>query len=164
MMHKHHIVPKRNGGSDDPSNLIEVTVEEHALLHKELWDKFGDPRDYLAWKCLSGLIGKDELVKELYILGGKISGPKLKGIPKNGKGAKGHKKSSKTKQKMKDSWLINKDKRLIHHKSHNQSGNNHWTFTKTPDTTKNINKLITCKICGKTTTAGNIARWHKHND
>lgn len=29
---------------------------------------------------------------------------------------------------------------------------------------KNINKSITCTVCGKTTNAGNIARWHKHND
>jgi hypothetical protein len=31
--HKHHIIPRHAGGSDDPSNLIEVTIEEHAKLH-----------------------------------------------------------------------------------------------------------------------------------
>jgi len=35
MKHKHHIVPKHMGGSDDPSNLIELTIEEHAEAHME---------------------------------------------------------------------------------------------------------------------------------
>ena len=29
-MHSHHIIPKHIGGTDDPSNIIELTVEEHA--------------------------------------------------------------------------------------------------------------------------------------
>lgn len=27
--HNHHIVPKRAGGTDEPSNLIRLTVKEH---------------------------------------------------------------------------------------------------------------------------------------
>ena len=27
MKHKHHIVPKHMGGSDNPENLIELTIE-----------------------------------------------------------------------------------------------------------------------------------------
>ena len=30
MKHKHHIIPKHMGGNDDPSNLIELTVEEQS--------------------------------------------------------------------------------------------------------------------------------------
>ena len=41
MKHKHHIVPKHMGGSDDPSNLIELTREEHALAHKILYEQYG---------------------------------------------------------------------------------------------------------------------------
>ena len=26
MKHKHHIIPKHKGGTDDPSNLVELTV------------------------------------------------------------------------------------------------------------------------------------------
>jgi hypothetical protein len=32
LKHIHHIVPKHMGGTDDPSNLVELTVAEHALL------------------------------------------------------------------------------------------------------------------------------------
>lgn len=42
------------GGTEDPSNLVSVTIEEHANLHKELWEKYGKKEDFIAWKCLSG--------------------------------------------------------------------------------------------------------------
>lgn len=62
------------GGTDDPSNLIELTVEEHAQAHLELYEKYGKREDYIAWKCLSGKIGKEELMFEKSRLGGNISG------------------------------------------------------------------------------------------
>lgn len=58
--HTHHIIPKHAGGSDDPSNLIELTVEEHALAHKRLWEEHGRWQDYLAWQSLSGQISGEE--------------------------------------------------------------------------------------------------------
>lgn len=53
------------GGSDDPSNLIELTVEEHAEAHRELWEQYGNIKDYCAWKGLEGTIGKEEIVRLL---------------------------------------------------------------------------------------------------
>ena len=50
MKHLHHIIPKHMGGSDDPSNLIEMTVEEHAEAHRVLFEKYGRKEDELA--CL----------------------------------------------------------------------------------------------------------------
>ena len=44
------------GGSDDPSNLIELTVEQHAEAHRLLWETHGKVEDYVAWKALSGNI------------------------------------------------------------------------------------------------------------
>jgi len=57
------------GGTDDPSNLIELTVEEHAEAHRLLWEKYGKKEDELAWKGLAGIIDKEELVYELSLLG-----------------------------------------------------------------------------------------------
>lgn len=62
IFHKHHIIPKHAGGTNDPSNLIYLTVEEHAEAHKKLWEEHGRWQDELAWKGLSGQIGKEEII------------------------------------------------------------------------------------------------------
>lgn len=59
--HKHHIIPVHMGGTDHPDNLVEVTVEKHAELHKQLWEDLGHWQDYCAWQALSGQISSDEL-------------------------------------------------------------------------------------------------------
>jgi hypothetical protein len=63
--HKHHIVPKHAGGTDDSSNIIELTIEEHAEAHKILYEKYDRIEDKLAWLGLSGQIGKDEILKTI---------------------------------------------------------------------------------------------------
>ena len=63
--HKHHIIPKHVGGTDDPSNIIVLTIEEHAEAHRVLYEKYGRTEDRLAWLGLSGQIGKDEILLEL---------------------------------------------------------------------------------------------------
>jgi hypothetical protein len=52
------------GGSNDPSNLIELTVEEHAEAHKKLFEQHGLWQDKIAWQTLSGQIGLDEAIQE----------------------------------------------------------------------------------------------------
>ena len=37
--HKHHIIPRHAGGTDDSSNLVELTVEAHAEAHKKLYEE-----------------------------------------------------------------------------------------------------------------------------
>jgi hypothetical protein len=64
--HKHHIVPRHMGGSNDPSNIIELTIEEHAEAHRKLWEEHGRVEDKLAWKGLAGLISKEEILLELH--------------------------------------------------------------------------------------------------
>lgn len=52
--HIHHIVPRHAGGSDDPSNLVSVTIEEHAELHLSLYLEHGRWQDWVAFQFLSG--------------------------------------------------------------------------------------------------------------
>lgn len=58
--HKHHIIPRHVGGSDDESNLIKLTVEEHAEAHRVLWETYSNEYDRIAWQGLSGNINKEE--------------------------------------------------------------------------------------------------------
>lgn len=71
MKHIHHIIPKHLGGTDDPENLIELTVEEHAEAHRILYEKHGRWEDKLAWQGLAGLISKQDLVKQMLSEAGK---------------------------------------------------------------------------------------------
>jgi hypothetical protein len=87
MKHKHHIIPKHIGGTDDPSNLIELTVEEHAEAHRLLWEQDKRWQDYYAWQGLSGMINKEELIKRIQSL------------------ANSKPKSEETKEKMRKSQL-----------------------------------------------------------
>jgi hypothetical protein len=73
MKHRHHIIPRHMGGTDDPSNIVELTVEEHALAHLKLYEEYGKEEDLIAYKGLAGIVGKEELVRELMSLAGKKS-------------------------------------------------------------------------------------------
>lgn len=61
--HKHHIIPKHMGGSDDPSNILKCNVAMHAFLHEQLWKKYGHWQDKVAWQALSGQINMSEASK-----------------------------------------------------------------------------------------------------
>lgn len=82
MKHKHHIIPKHMGGSDDPENIIELTIEEHAEAHKILYGKHGRWQDYYAWKGLSSQIGKEQLIREILLNAGKEGGKKTRDLKK----------------------------------------------------------------------------------
>jgi|TARA_B110000285_G_C14705140_1_gene415215 hypothetical protein len=64
MIHKHHIVPRHAGGTDDSSNIVELTVKEHAQAHKELYDKHGHEYDQIAYRMLSGQIPVAEATRQ----------------------------------------------------------------------------------------------------
>lgn len=63
--HKHHIIPKHAGGTNDPSNLVELTIEEHATAHKKLYEQHGRIQDKVAWMGLANLAPHAELMHEL---------------------------------------------------------------------------------------------------
>ena len=52
------------GGTDDPDNLIELSVEEHAEAHRKLYEEHGNWQDYLAWQGLSKRIACEEMARE----------------------------------------------------------------------------------------------------
>lgn len=60
MKHKHHIVPKYLGGTDKRSNLVELSVEEHAEAHRKLYEEHGNWQDFLAWQGLLKLLTTEE--------------------------------------------------------------------------------------------------------
>ena len=63
--HKHHIIPKHAGGTDDPSNIVQLSIEEHAEAHRILFEQYGRIQDKLAWKGLLGMIDTQEIIYEL---------------------------------------------------------------------------------------------------
>jgi hypothetical protein len=82
--HLHHIVPKHAGGNDDSSNLIELSIEEHANAHRLLYEKYGRWEDFIAWQGLSGSICKEEIIRQVQVEAGKRK-IKIHGNPWSGK-------------------------------------------------------------------------------
>ncbi len=86
------------GGTDDSSNLIELTVEEHAEAHRKLWEQYGNIKDYCAWKGLEGTIGKEEIVRLLMDPTGRVHTEETKQkISQSHKGKLKHTEESKEK-------------------------------------------------------------------
>lgn len=52
--HRHHIIPRHAGGTDNADNIVELTIPQHAEAHQRLYEQHGRLGDKLAWLCLSG--------------------------------------------------------------------------------------------------------------
>jgi hypothetical protein len=72
--HTHHIIPKYEGGSDEPFNLVELTPTQHAMWHFAEWQRKGNWQDEKAWRGLSGLLSRPELLKEIARESGRRAG------------------------------------------------------------------------------------------
>lgn len=146
--HKHHIIPKHLGGTDEESNLILVTIEEHAEIHRKMYEKHGRWQDYVAWKGLLKQLDKQEITK----------------IKLSESGKKGAALSAKP-------WWTNGTKNI---RSNTYPGEG-WRRGRLPLSAKhkeNISKAhigskkapyptAICSHCGKETTKSNIIRWHE---
>ena len=53
------------GGSNDPSNLVELTIEEHAEAHRKLYEQYGKPQDKRAWMGLAKILTGEEIINEI---------------------------------------------------------------------------------------------------
>jgi len=72
--HKHHILPRHAGGTNDPDNIIVLTVTQHAMYHFANWQLWGRVEDKIAWRGLSGIISHEDAVRETNSLGGRKGG------------------------------------------------------------------------------------------
>lgn len=160
--HKHHIIPKHMNGSDDPSNLVVVTIEQHAELHKQLWEDLGHWQDELAWKMLSKQITN----KEANYLAAKNA-------------HKGCTHSDNAKKKMRDAWIARKiDSSYLSHmfgRKHSEetrhkmrqsrlgkpSPNRGNRFRHSEEAILKMAAVMTCPVCNKTMRINSYNRY-KH--
>ena len=68
MYHIHHIIPKHrckkfNLNPEHRLNTVKLTIKEHALAHKRLYEKHGHGFDNIAYRMLSGQITVAEATK-----------------------------------------------------------------------------------------------------
>ena len=114
MLHKHHIIPKHMGGTDDPENLIEITVEEHAEIHRKLYEEHGFWQDYLAWQGLSKRIECENMAREAARLAnsGKIMTEETRNkISKSKKGKKHSKQHIENNRKAQTGKVLSEEHR-----------------------------------------------------
>lgn len=87
IIHKHHIIPRHMGGNDDPSNLVSLTILEHAEAHKKLWDTYQKEEDFIAWQALSGQATMSEIQKMRQKLGSRKGSERAKQLNRETNGA-----------------------------------------------------------------------------
>lgn len=98
--HQHHIVPKHMGGTDEKSNLIELTIAEHAEAHRLLYEKYNRTQDKVAWLGLAGIIPYADIIHTLLSEGKRGNKNPMFGKPAPNRGVKrpgvgGRKKGTK---------------------------------------------------------------------
>lgn len=166
LTHKHHIIPRHIGGSDDPSNIVELSVEEHVEAHRKLWEEHGRWQDKLAWEFLSKRVTKEEACR--------IAASKAhKGIPL----------TDSHKEKISKSLMGNKRRLGVSHTKETIiriSGENHIFYgKKRPDHSSKMKELGIvppdmsgrswkqnkgmCPHCGKSGGLSNMKRYHFDN-
>jgi hypothetical protein len=59
----HHIIPKYEGGTDDPSNLVKLPRKLHQEVHYRRWLVYKNLSDLYAFQLLGGNLTNDDLSK-----------------------------------------------------------------------------------------------------
>ena len=175
MKHRHHIVPKHRGGTDDPSNLVEVTPTQHAMWHFAEWQLNESKWDWLAWKALSGLIPCSEVAVEAQRLGGVSSFEKKVGCHSE----KAKEKSRNTQKRLIELGLHslqNPEMRAMKAKIDSEKRKAEWENGTNPLQREDVvvvrkvrssqsrssqnSTQVTCPHCGKTGGHTNMKRYH----
>jgi hypothetical protein len=179
MYHKHHIIPKHMGGTDEKENITTLTVEEHAEAHRILYEEHGKLEDYLAWKGLLGQISKKEILTEIYRKNGSKQGKNNKGkrawnkdlpmseeqkqklsVPKSEKHKEALRKPKSKKEKMGKYERTLEIREKIRENTKNQFATEESRLRHS-ESVKSVKAI--CIYCGLTTVPGNINRWHNEN-
>lgn len=64
--HRHHVIPKHAGGTDDDDNIVYLTVDEHIQAHLDLYKKYGREADKDAASFLrANKYRENSVVKQL---------------------------------------------------------------------------------------------------
>lgn len=123
--HKHHIIPRHAGGDNSASNLMELTIQEHAEAHRLLYEKYGKIQDKVAYMGLANLAPYAELI---YMLNSESM--KGKNNPMYGKPApnRGVKRPGVGGRKKGTTWSDSEHE--IHRKIRSAPG--YYDFTKDP--------------------------------
>ena len=66
-LHRHHIIPKHSGGTDNLENYTYLTIREHIIAHFLLWKMHKNINDLRAMKMLPEKL--DEYISKGYRLG-----------------------------------------------------------------------------------------------
>jgi len=74
MIHKHRIIPGYEGGEYTEENVVPLTLTQHVMWHYAEWTRKGNVQDLVAYKMLSGQIGKEEAIETLTKGGAKKAG------------------------------------------------------------------------------------------
>jgi hypothetical protein len=144
--HVHHIIPRHLGGTDDPSNLVKLTIEEHAEAHRLLYEQHGRWEDKCAWLGLSGQASKAEIIKVMLSEAGRKGG-RYKRDP-NKKLSESHKAN------------LSKAKSGANHPMYGKHHSDE-SKRKKSEATKGIPKpIVTCPHCGKVGGKNTMGRWH----
>lgn len=108
--HKHHLIPRHRGGNDDPSNLVEVTINQHIMFHWCEYQRLGLKEDLIAYKFLSGShpggwnegLDRPEHSQRMTGRGNPMFGLKGKEHPSHG-----HRMSEERKERLRDRMNVN---------------------------------------------------------
>ena len=147
MKHTHHIIPKHMGGTDDASNLIELSVEEHAEAHRVLWEEHGNIYDKVAWMSLSNQMSLDSAQMEA----------KREGVRRF---HTGRKRSEETRRKISEAQKGKANKGTFS-SGYKWSEDSKKAFSESLKGKKRGSyKKFKCHKCGAVMAGGPLKRWH----
>ncbi|NDB61967.1 hypothetical protein EB001_26535 [bacterium] len=153
IFHKHHIIPRHAGGTDDPSNIIKVNVAMHAFLHKQLYEDYGRWQDNTAYKSLAGIISIQEAIQETKRMAN-LGNKHRQGKPKSDEEVEKIRKALTGKKRSKES--IDKQKKIL---TGRKQTSEHIENKRISNLGKK-RKIVECPHCGKTGGINAMHIWH----